>query len=53
MTEEKKEYEIKCYKIYYENEPEEFYIGSTKYARLSRRMTCHRIQVKKGSKFSE
>ena len=50
MTEEKKEYEIKCYKIWYEDEPEEFYIGSTKYDRLSRRMAGHRYHANHGSK---
>jgi hypothetical protein len=40
-------YEIKVYKIWYEDCPEEFYIGSTKMG-LSRRMAEHRSKVKSG-----
>ena len=35
-------YEIKIYKIWYDDDPDEFYIGSTKEQRLSNRMTAHR-----------
>lgn len=41
------QYEIKCYKIWYEDAPDDFYIGSTKLS-LSRRMVEHRMSVKKG-----
>ena len=41
-------YEIKVYKIWYEDCPEEFYIGSTKET-LARRMCKHRIKVWEGN----
>lgn len=46
----KTQYEIKVYKIWYEDAPEEFYIGSTKYDALSKRMSVHRDKGKKGMK---
>jgi hypothetical protein len=42
------EYKIQVYKIWYEDEPDEFYIGSTKKKRLSQRMAGHRDAVKRG-----
>ena len=45
-------YEIKVYKIWYEDEPDEFYIGSTKYDRLSRRMDNHRCTCRFGKEES-
>jgi hypothetical protein len=41
-------YEIKVYKIWYDDEPENFYIGSTKYRQLAKRMGYHRGQVNLG-----
>ena len=46
-------YEIKVYKIWWEDEPEEFYIGSTKEKRLSNRMTKHRRDSKSSLKTSK
>jgi hypothetical protein len=46
----KTQYEIKVYKIWYEDAPEEFYIGSTKHDALSKRMSVHRKNVKTGGK---
>jgi hypothetical protein len=46
----KLKYEIKVYKIWYEDVPEEFYIGSTKYDALYKRMSVHRAHAKKGRK---
>jgi hypothetical protein len=42
-------YEIKVYKIWYDDEPENFYIGSTKYRQLAKRMAYHRGKVKLGN----
>jgi hypothetical protein len=42
------QYEIKVYKIWYEDAPEEFYIGSTKYDELYKRMKDHRHSARKG-----
>jgi hypothetical protein len=39
---EESKYKIKVYKIWYEDAPDEIYIGSTKESRLSNRMTWHR-----------
>jgi hypothetical protein len=41
------EYKIQVYKIWYEDEPNEFYIGSTK-QKLAYRMAGHRCSVKLG-----
>jgi hypothetical protein len=41
-------YEIKVYKIWWEDTPEDFYIGSTKHDALSKRMSCHRKDAKRG-----
>ncbi len=41
-------YKIRVYKIWYEDCPEEFYIGSTKETHLSERMTEHRKSCRKG-----
>jgi hypothetical protein len=46
----KTQYEIKVYKIWYDDTPEEFYIGSTKHNALSKRMSVHRDKGKKGMK---
>ena len=46
----KPKYEIKVYKIWYEDDPDEFYIGSTKHDALSKRMSMHRRDAKKGKK---
>ncbi len=40
--------EIKVYKIWIEDKPEELYIGSTKEKRLCYRMRSHRAKVKQG-----
>ena len=40
-------YEIKVYKIWYDDCPDEFYVGSTK-SGLSKRMTDHRNKVRQG-----
>jgi hypothetical protein len=42
------QYEIKCYKIWWEDTPEDFYIGSTAYDALYKRMKCHRKDAKAG-----
>ena len=42
------QYEIKCYKIWWPDSPEEFYVGSTKRS-LSQRMTSHRVCARKGT----
>jgi hypothetical protein len=47
MDEEKKQYEIKVYKIWYADAPDDIYIGSTKES-LSRRMTGHRCCANRG-----
>lgn len=47
MDEEKKQYEIKVYKIWYADSPDDIYIGSTKQS-LSMRMTGHRCAANKG-----
>ncbi len=39
-------YEIKCYKIWWEDNPDEFYIGSTKHDALSKRMGQHRSNAR-------
>jgi len=49
MEEIKDRYEIKVYKIWFENTPEEFYVGSTQQPTLARRMTHHRTSAKRGS----
>ena len=41
-------YEVKVYKIWWEDEPEEFYIGATKEKGLSYRMRNHRCRARKG-----
>ena len=41
-------YEVKVYKLWYEDNPSEVYIGSTKEKYLSTRMSKHRGDVKKG-----
>ena len=46
----KPQYEIKVYKIWYEDAPEECYVGSTKHDALSKRMGQHRSFAKKGRK---
>lgn len=43
-------YSIKIYKIWYEDTPEECYIGSTRESRLSSRMGYHRSECKRKSK---
>ena len=43
-------YEVKCYKIWYDDEPEEFYIGSTK-LNLSQRMVGHRSCARNDSNY--
>ena len=48
MDEDKKQYEIKVYKIWYDDAPEDFYIGSTKLS-ISRRMVEHRCRGKKAN----
>jgi len=50
VAQSKPQYEIKVYKIWYEDAPEEFYIGSTKYDTLYKRMAVHRCEVKRGIK---
>jgi hypothetical protein len=45
----KPQYEIKVYKIWYEDAPDEFYIGSTKHDALSKRMSVHRNRAKNGA----
>jgi hypothetical protein len=50
VAQSKPQYEIKVYKIWYEDAPEEFYIGSTKYDTLYKRMSDHRNKVKIGGK---
>jgi len=48
------EYEVKAYKIYWEDEPDIFYIGSTKQRSLATRMSTHRSEARgfrKQSKF--
>ena len=45
---EESKYKIKVYKIWYEDAPDEIYIGSTKESRLSNRMTWHRSSAKSG-----
>ena len=42
-------YEIKVYKIWYADAPNDIYIGSTKHDRLSKRMKQHRTDATKGS----
>jgi hypothetical protein len=42
------QYKIKVYKIWYEDSPNEFYIGSTKKKNLSSRMTGHRCHCRAG-----
>lgn len=42
------QYEIKVYKIFYEDTPDTFYIGSTKKPKLSQRMSIHRRDARKG-----
>ena len=49
MATSHKEYTIKVYKIWYEDCPEEFYIGSTKEKHLSERMSTHRKDCRKGN----
>jgi hypothetical protein len=44
----KPQYEIKVYKIWYADAPEEFYIGSTKFDALYKRMKTHRNCGKRG-----
>ena len=41
-------YKIRVYKIWYDDCPEEFYIGSTKEKHLSERMTEHRKSCRRG-----
>jgi hypothetical protein len=36
------QYEVKAYKIWYDDEPDEFYIGSTKERLISKRVSKHR-----------
>jgi len=43
------QYEIKVYKIWYDDAPDDFYIGSTKHDRLSKRMKQHRTSAKADS----
>jgi hypothetical protein len=50
VAQSKPQYAIKVYKIWYEDAPEEFYIGSTKYDTLYKRMSDHRNKVKEGKK---
>jgi hypothetical protein len=50
VAQSKPQYEIKVYKIWYADAPEEFYIGSTKYDTLYKRMSDHRNKVKIGRK---
>ena len=42
-------YKIRVYKIWYEDCPEEFYVGSTKKTQLSERMGGHRKDCRKGN----
>ena len=46
-------YEIKIYKIWYEDAPDEFYIGSTKHNQLSKRMSVHRGECNRGVSMSK
>ena len=43
------QYKIKVYKIWYEDCPEEFYIGSTKKKQLAERMSDHRQECRRGT----
>ena len=43
------EYEIKVYKIWYSDAPNDIYVGSTKHDRLSKRMKQHRSVATKGT----
>jgi len=45
---EERKYEVKVYKIWYDDDPEEFYVGSTKEKRLANRMSKHRQDGKNG-----
>ena len=47
MNEQKDQYEIKVYKIWYADAPDDIYVGSTKLS-LSRRMVEHRSVAKRG-----
>lgn len=47
MHGEQTQYEIKVYKIWYEDAPTDFYIGSTKLS-LSKRMVQHRVSARRG-----
>jgi hypothetical protein len=50
MTNQSKpQYEIKVYKLWIEDKPNEFYIGSTKYSRLCHRMKIHRYRMREGN----
>ena len=40
-------YEIKVYKIWYSDAPDDIYVGSTKHDRLSKRMKTHRSDATK------
>ena len=42
------QYEIKVYKMWYEDAPEDFYVGSTKYSSLSKRIAKHRSFAQSG-----
>jgi hypothetical protein len=46
----KTQYEIKVYRLWYEDAPDEFYIGSTKEDALYKRMRTHRNSGKRGGK---